>query len=57
MLKGDIKWDIGANLYHTRTKILSLANEQDQFIDPFNNRILHKIVSACICFTCLIMPV
>ncbi len=43
VLEGNIKWDVGVNVAHNRSEILSLASGQDQFIDANNNRIVHKI--------------
>jgi TonB-dependent starch-binding outer membrane protein SusC len=39
----EIKWDVGFNIAHNRSKILSLASGQKQFLDTDNSRILHKI--------------
>jgi TonB-linked SusC/RagA family outer membrane protein len=43
LLGGDIRWDVGANISHNKSKILSVASGQKQFIDALNNRILHKV--------------
>jgi TonB-linked SusC/RagA family outer membrane protein len=43
MLDGDIKWDLGFNISHNKSEILSLASGQDQFINFSNNRIVHKV--------------
>ncbi len=43
MVDGDIKWDVGLNISHNKSKILSLASGEDQFIDAYNNRIIHKV--------------
>ena len=43
MVDGDIKWDVGFNISHNKSEILSLASGEDQFIDAYNNRIIHKV--------------
>ncbi len=43
VVDGDIKWDVGFNISHNKSKILSLASGEDQFIDAYNNRIIHKV--------------
>jgi hypothetical protein len=43
MINGNVKWDLGFNISHNKSKILSLASGEDQFIDAFNNRIVHKV--------------
>jgi len=43
VVDGDIKWDVGFNISHNKSKILALASGEDQFIDAYNNRIVHKV--------------
>lgn len=43
VLKGkDLKWNIGLNLAHNKSEILDLGKD-DQFLNPGNSRILHKV--------------
>jgi TonB-dependent starch-binding outer membrane protein SusC len=42
ILDGNVKWDVGANLAHNKSKILSLGKD-DQFIDPNNARLIYKV--------------
>jgi TonB-dependent starch-binding outer membrane protein SusC len=43
ILSGEFKWDAGVNISHNKSKILSLANGQTQFINAGNSNILHKV--------------
>jgi TonB-dependent starch-binding outer membrane protein SusC len=43
ILNGTLKWDVGANLSHNKSEILSLASGQTQFINTTNNRIIHEV--------------
>jgi TonB-linked SusC/RagA family outer membrane protein len=39
----DVKWDVGFNISHNKSEIMSLSSGETQFIDPDNNRIIRKV--------------
>jgi TonB-linked SusC/RagA family outer membrane protein len=45
VLNGAVKWNVGGNISHNKTKILELGDPNvtdEEFIDPNNSRILYK---------------
>ncbi len=43
LVNTDVKWDVGFNISHNKSEILSLSSGETQFIDADNNRIIHKV--------------
>jgi hypothetical protein len=50
VVKTEVKWDVGFNISHNKSEILSLSSGEEQFIDAGNNRIIHKVGESMFMF-------